>query len=238
MQEVVVTRVRGHRLVIGDGTGQHAVGFGHRLQETDDVPGAAHLLGRARVLAGAQQHRVAQNLFGLPARIHVVADVRDAEGRQCMFARGEDRLLHTGRHPAVNTVADDVVELTQPGEVQARNVSTGKLDVVEASSRMRKRPCSTCTGDRSIPTARAPGWAAANGIRLPADAQPISSTRAVDTSGASNPKTHASAARCPGDDCGWAYDSYCASSYAARRSSATGPAQHAQDSGRGGTGLG
>jgi hypothetical protein len=58
-----------------------------------------------------------------------------------------------------------------------------------------------------------------DGIGFPAAAQPISSTLERATSGGSNPNAHAIAASCPGADWGCAYDSYGASSWAARTSS-------------------
>ena len=52
-------------------------------------------------------------------------------GREYTLASGEDRLLHVGRHPAVNAVADDVVEPPH-GEIHAPNVLIDELDVVHA----------------------------------------------------------------------------------------------------------
>ncbi len=52
------------------------------------------------------------------------------------------------------------------------------------------------------------GCAAANGMRLPPAAQPISSTRAVDTSATSSPKRWAIAAKCPGADWGNEFEVY------------------------------
>ena len=62
-------------------------------------------------------------------------------------------------------------------------------------------PWLICTPDRSSPKTFDPGWRAANGIRLPPEEQPSSSTLDVATSGVFKPNRCATATRCSGAVC-------------------------------------
>jgi hypothetical protein len=133
-------------------------------------------------------------------------------GREYTLASGEDRLLHVGRHPAVNAVADDVVELPQRGEIHAPNVLIDELDVVHAEFPYPQTSVLDLRG-RQIDSHRPrPGIGRREREQVARGCTTDLQHARVDTSGVSNPKTQARAARCPGADCGWANDSYGASS--------------------------
>ena len=132
VQQVIIPGVPSDGLVISQHPAKHAVGRGHLLQETDHAARRLHLLVRRFRPAAAQQHGVAHDLLGLPARIHVVTDVGDALGSQRRADRRKNRPLHFVRHPAVHPVADDEIELPQRRQVHARDVARQQLEVVKA----------------------------------------------------------------------------------------------------------
>lgn len=78
-----------------------------------------------------QQHGVADDLLGLPARIDVVAEVGDASWGEQLTAGGEDLVLHLARDPAVDAVTQDVVEGTEPGQVHPSDVPVDEFDIGE-----------------------------------------------------------------------------------------------------------
>lgn len=111
--EVVVAAVADRVDVVAHDLRQHAVLRRHVVQEIDHAAGVGQPLPGIGAAVRAQQHRIAHDFLGLPARIGVVADVGDAVRGQALACNPQDRFLHLRRYPAVDTVADDVVELAQ-----------------------------------------------------------------------------------------------------------------------------
>ena len=75
-----------------------------------------------------QRQRVAERLPQSPSRQHIVADVSDAGRGEIVARDAQNRLAHRRRHPAVDAVANDVVE----GSVlraQLRQALAAKTDV-------------------------------------------------------------------------------------------------------------
>src|SRR5262245_55517330 len=77
---------------------------------------------------------VAHDATQMPARQSVVADVGDTVGSQILGADAENGLLHRPRHPAEDTVADDVVELG-PANAQITNIAVPDLDILQSELR-------------------------------------------------------------------------------------------------------
>ena len=75
VQEIVIAGFGGHPLIVVECLAQHAAGLSHLLQEVDHAARPADLRAYRRAVAEAEEHRVAHNLFGLPARIRVVTDI-------------------------------------------------------------------------------------------------------------------------------------------------------------------
>ena len=107
---------------------QHAVGPRGLLQKFEHAARVRQLFVRLVARRAAQHHRIAHDLACLPAGIDVVADVGDAVGREVLAADAQDRVLNRRRHPAVDAVADDVVELAERS-VDLRQVDRAQLDV-------------------------------------------------------------------------------------------------------------
>ena len=68
--------------------------------------------------AGVKQHEVPQVPAHMAAGQGVVADEGDSVGRQAFPAHPQQGVADLGRHPGVNAMQDDVVELAPiPGDV-------------------------------------------------------------------------------------------------------------------------
>ena len=73
---------------------------------------------------------VAHGLFLAPARQNVVADIGDAIGAQRRLADAQDSSAHMLRHPAVDAVADDIVEGFS-GRAKVGDALLAQLDVFQ-----------------------------------------------------------------------------------------------------------
>ena len=113
---------------------RHAVGTGGGRalrQEVEQPAGLLHLGDGARERRGVIDHHVADHPADVPAGKRVVAHVRDAVRREIVPADREDPFPHGGRHPRIDAVANDVVELA-PRRVDVGDVVLAQLDVGKA----------------------------------------------------------------------------------------------------------
>ena len=110
-------------------------GIGRRVlfEEFQDVAGPGDAVRRG-IIPGGEQHGVAHRLLLAPARQHVVADIGDAFRAERAGAHIEDGGAHGGGHPAVDAVADDVVE-DAVGGADIGDALMAQLDVLQAEGR-------------------------------------------------------------------------------------------------------
>src|SRR5262249_13847306 len=74
-------------------------------------------------------HHLADDSAEMPAGKGVVADVSDAFGREIAFTDVQNFLLDIGRHPRINAMARNVIELSQTF-LRIDNASLSKVHVI------------------------------------------------------------------------------------------------------------
>ena len=100
-------------LVLFDRAREHAVAQRVLVQKIEHAAPMRETRMGIVLRMRAQQHRIAHDLVRFPARIGLVANVGDAVSRQVLAADVQDRLLHRLRHPTVDAMTQDVVELAE-----------------------------------------------------------------------------------------------------------------------------
>ena len=156
-------------------------------QEVDERVGMLEPQFRAgdvpRLILQHPAHHLAQVATGEG----VVADKSDAARSQIRAADGHELVAHRRRHPGVDPVSDDVVELAEAG-VQIHDVELVEGDVLRSNSTASAWAAAIGTPARSTPANRLPGSVSAIGIRLAPLPHPSSSTRHCSTGGRAEPE--------------------------------------------------
>ena len=144
-QELVRHVVVGHAVEapggFRDGLLVCAVGGDRVLQAGQEFPDLRDAPAGVLPVGDLQEEHVPQGLHHAPAWQHVVADVGDTGRGQVLAADAQDVLPHRLRHPAVDAVADDVVErpqvLADSGQALAVDLDVPESQALDARAARR-----------------------------------------------------------------------------------------------------